>query len=110
MIRVSVLYTNREGARFDHGYYRDKHIPLVAARLGAALKSYSIDKGLAGDRPGSSAPYVAMAHLICESIEAFQASFATHAAEFMADVPNYTNLVPTMQISEVVASTTPQRA
>jgi uncharacterized protein (TIGR02118 family) len=106
MIRVSVLYANGEGAHFDHSYYRDKHVPLVAARLGASLKSYSIDKGLAGDRPGSSAPYVAMVHLIYESIEDFQASFAPHAAELLADVPNYTNLAPIMQISEIVTSTT----
>jgi uncharacterized protein (TIGR02118 family) len=106
MIRVSVLYANGEGAHFDHSYYRDKHVPLVAARLGASLKSYSIDKGLAGDRAGSSAPYVAMVHLIYESIEDFQASFAPHAAELLADVPNYTNLDPIMQISEIVTSTT----
>jgi uncharacterized protein (TIGR02118 family) len=106
MIKVSVLYANGQGARFDHDYYRDRHVPLVAARLGAALKSYSIDKGLAGVSPGSSAPYVAMIHMFCESTEAFQSSFAPHAAELLADVANYTNLAPIMQISEVVGSTT----
>ena len=45
MIKVSVLYPNGQGARFDHEYYRDRHVPLVAARLATALKSYSIDKG-----------------------------------------------------------------
>ena len=105
MIKVSVLYANGQGARFDHEYYRDRHVPLVAARLGTALKSYSVDKGLAGVSPGSSAPYVAMIHMVCESTEAFQSSFASHAAELLADVANYTNLAPIMQISEVVGST-----
>ena len=27
MIKVSVMYPNTPGARFDHQYYRDKHIP-----------------------------------------------------------------------------------
>ena len=29
MIKVSVMYPNRPGARFDHDYYRDKHLPLI---------------------------------------------------------------------------------
>ena len=28
MIKVSVMYPNTPGARFDHAYYRDKHMPL----------------------------------------------------------------------------------
>ena len=35
MIKVSVMYPNQPGGRFDHDYYRDKHMPLVAARMGA---------------------------------------------------------------------------
>src|SRR6185312_4185403 len=34
MIKVSVMYPNTPGGRFDHDYYRDKHMPLVKARLG----------------------------------------------------------------------------
>ncbi|MFJ1259265.1 EthD family reductase [Cupriavidus sp. CuC1] len=45
MIKVSVMYANELGARFDHTYYRDKHMPLVQARLGDACKYYTIDKG-----------------------------------------------------------------
>jgi uncharacterized protein (TIGR02118 family) len=29
MFKVSVMYPNKEGARFDHTYYRDKHMPLL---------------------------------------------------------------------------------
>ena len=29
MIKVSVMYPNTPGARFNHEYYRDKHMPLV---------------------------------------------------------------------------------
>ena len=35
----------------------------------------------------------------------FQAAFMAHSAEFMADVPNYTNIQPSIQISEVVIAT-----
>src|SRR3984893_12406945 len=48
MIKVSVMYPNTPGARFDHAYYRDKHMPLVKKRMGDSCKSYTVDKGLAG--------------------------------------------------------------
>src|SRR5690349_18689692 len=58
MIKVSVMYPNTPGSRFDHDYYRDKHMPLVKARMGDACQSYTIDKGLAGGAPGAPATYV----------------------------------------------------
>lgn len=51
MIKVSVMYPNTPGAPFDHDYYRDRHLPLIKSRMGAALKYYTIDKGLAGGAP-----------------------------------------------------------
>jgi len=102
MIKVSVMYPNKPGARFDHTYYRDKHMPLVKARLGDSCKFYTVDKGLAGMGPGEPATYVGMCHIFCDSVDAFQAGFGPHAQELMADIPNYTDLAPIVQISEVV--------
>lgn len=102
MIKVSVMYENKPGARFDHAYYRDRHLPLLKSRLGATCLSYTIDKGLAGGAPGAPAPYVAMCHVFCDSVESFQTAMAPHAAEIMGDIKNYTDLTPTLQISEVV--------
>jgi uncharacterized protein (TIGR02118 family) len=102
MIKVSVMYPHSAGARFDHAYYRDKHMPLLKSRMGDACKSYTIDKGLAGGAPGSPPVYVGMCHIFCDSVEAFQAAFGPHMKEIMADVANYTDLKPVMQISEVV--------
>jgi uncharacterized protein (TIGR02118 family) len=102
MIKVSVMYPNKSGARFDHQYYRDKHMPLVKARMGDACKYYTVDKGLAGGAPGDPATYVGMCHIFADSVEAFQKSFGPHAKEIMADIANYTDIAPVMQISEVV--------
>lgn len=102
MIKVSVMYPNTPGARFDHDYYRTTHMPLVKNLMGAACNSYTIDKGLAGGAPGAPASYVAMCHIFCDSVEAFQKGFGPHAQEIMGDVKNYTDLAPVMQISEVV--------
>jgi uncharacterized protein (TIGR02118 family) len=102
MIKVTVMYPNAPGVRFDHAYYRDKHMPLVKSRMGAGCKYYTVDKGLAGGAPGAPAPYVAMCHIFCESVEAFQAGFGPHAQEIMGDIPNYTDRTPVIQISQVV--------
>jgi uncharacterized protein (TIGR02118 family) len=102
MFKVSVMYPNKEGARFDHSYYRDKHMPLVKDRLGEACKFYTVDKGLAGGAPGAPATYVGMCHIFVDSIEAFQAGMGKHGKEILGDIPNYTDIAPVIQISEVV--------
>jgi uncharacterized protein (TIGR02118 family) len=101
MIKVSVMYPNNEGSTFDMKYYCETHIPLVRQRLGPALKGVEVEQGIGGEEPGSPAPYLALCHLLFESMEAFQTSFGPHAQEFGNDIPNYTNIQPTIQISEV---------
>ena len=101
MIKVSVLYPNGEGTIFDMKYYIDKHMPMVQGKLGDACKKADVDQGLGGAEPGSQATYIAMCHLYFDSVEAFQNSFGPNAKEIMADIPNYTNTQPVVQISEV---------
>ena len=102
MIKVTVMYPNIPGARFDHEYYRDKHMPLVKQRMGETCKYYTVDRGLAGAAPDAPAPYVAMCHIICDTVEAFQKGFGPHTDEIMADIKNYTDLAPVIQVNEIV--------
>jgi len=96
------MYSYKPGVRFDHDYYRTKHLPLIKSRMGAALRYYTIDKGLAdrdGRRPGA---FVAMCHLLCDSFGEYQSSFGPHAEEIDGDIYNFTDVTPIVQISEVV--------
>ena len=102
MIKVSVMYPYQAGARFDMGYYRDRHMPMLKERMGDACLYYTIDSGLGGGRPGSPPAYTAMCHIHCTSVDTFNAAFGPHVKAIMADVPNYTDLQPVMQISDVV--------
>lgn len=102
MIKVSVMYPAKQGARFDHDYYRDQHLPLLARLMGDVCKRYTIDKGVAGGAPGQPPTYVAMCHVYADSAEAFMAAFGPHAKQIMGDIPNYTDIAPVMQVSEVV--------
>ena len=101
MIKVSVFYPNDEGCRFDMDYCCDSHIPMVQEKVGAALKGVSVEQGLGGAEPGSRVTYVAMVHLSFDSMDAFQSAFGPHAEAIMGDIPNYTDVQPTIQISEV---------
>lgn len=101
MIKVSIMYPNNEGTSFNLEYYCNTHIPMVVELLGDTLKSSSIDSGIAGGAPDESAPFIAMGHLTFESIEAFQNAFAPNAKNILADLPNFTNTQPRVQISQI---------
>jgi uncharacterized protein (TIGR02118 family) len=96
------MFKNAPGARFDHEYYRNTHMPLVKKHMGKSCLYYTVDKGLTGGAPDEPATYVGMCHIFCDSVESFQAGFGPHAKEIMDDIPNYTDVAPTIQISEVV--------
>jgi len=92
MIRFSVFYPQSEGATFDHDYYREKHVPL--ARDSWKPTRTEIDKGLDG-------PNVAAVHFLFESADDLQAALGSEATgAIMADVANYTDIVPVTQVSE----------
>jgi uncharacterized protein (TIGR02118 family) len=101
VIKVSVLYPNTAGCKFDMTYYLERHMPMVQQKLGPACKRMAVEEGIAGGAPGMPAAYVAMGHLYFDSTDAFQAAFAPHAQSILADIPNYTNTQPTIQISQV---------
>ena len=101
MVKVSVLYPNSDAAKFDMNYYLTSHMPMVKQKLGAACKSMAVEQGIGGGGPGQPATYIAMGHLYFDTVEAFQAAFGPHAPAIMADIPNYTNTQPTVQISDV---------
>ena len=101
MVKVTVLYPNGEGKKFDMNYYCDTHIPLVRKLLGTACTNAAVDQGLAGGTPGSKAPYVAIGHLFFKTVEDFISSFTPNANVIMSDIPNYTDITPVIQINEV---------
>ena len=103
MIRVTVLYPHKPEGKFDHAYYANQHMKMVNEKLGPmGLVKSEIDKGVGGASAGSPPPYVALGHLVFNSIEDFQKAFAAHGEEIMSDAPNYTDIEPQIQISEIV--------
>ncbi len=104
MIRASVFYPYSPGATFDYTYYAQKHCPMVEEKLRAfGCVRIEIDKGVEGGTPDAPAPFVAVGHIIIQSLEGFQQGMAAHGQEFRSDVPNYTNITPQIQVSEMIA-------
>ena len=101
MVKVSVLYPNGPASRFDMAYYLSSHIPMVQKKLGSALKGTAVEGGVSGTQPDSPPAFIAMGHLLFDTVESFQRAFGPHAEEIVGDVPNYTNTQPLIQISEV---------
>jgi len=101
MVRVSVLYPHTEGGRFDMDYYLTVHMPMVRRKLGSALKGVSVEQGISGGAPNSSPPFVTMCHLLFDSVAAHDTALAPHEAALKGDIPNFTNIEPRFQFSEV---------
>ncbi len=100
------MYLNGAGVRFDTAYYIEKHMPLAIARLSShpGYRGVSAERGVGGGAPGSEPVYVAMCHFLFDTVENFMAAFGAHVAELQGDIPNYTDAVPVIQVSEVLIS------
>jgi uncharacterized protein (TIGR02118 family) len=101
MVKVSVLYPSGPGKRFDVEYYLSVHMPMAKRLLGSAVRDISIEIGIAGEAPGAPAPYAAIVGFTCESVEAFTAAFTPVMGQLQGDIPNYTDVIPQVQISEI---------
>lgn len=99
MICVSVMYPQAPGKRFDHAYYAETHRSLVLKLLGIAR--FEILKGLSGGMPGSEPAYSCIGNLYFNSVGDFQQGMLTHGAELQGDIPNFTDIAPQFQVSEV---------
>ena len=101
MIKVSILYPNKPGSHFDADYYLNTHMPLANRLLGPAVRSTFVEIGVSGAAPGQPPPYAAIGGFTFDSVQAFSSALMPHVAELQGDIPNYTNIEPVIQISEI---------
>jgi uncharacterized protein (TIGR02118 family) len=102
MIKMSVLYPYEESATFDMDYYVNRHVAMVKEKVGDALVQVTVEQGLGGPGPGMPPVYSTICQLYFNSMEDLGTYCAPHSPEFDADVPNFSSVMPTIQISEVV--------
>jgi len=101
MIKVTILYPNTPGGRFDHDYYETVHIPMSIALLGSAVKSVLVERGLSVGPPWPAPTYSAICSFICDSREAYEQALFPHLARLQGDLVNYSDVEAVIQISEI---------
>ena len=105
MIKVTILYPNTPDARFDFDYYVKTHMPMSIRLLGPRIRSVSVERGIEAAEPGVPPAFVALCHFTCDSRQSFEAAFLPQAAVLQGDMPNYTDIVPIIQFSEIMLAT-----
>jgi uncharacterized protein (TIGR02118 family) len=96
MVRVSVLYP--KGGKFDFKYYATKHMQLVHKLLDPfGLVKTEIDRGV------GTAPFIAVGHLIFNTLEEMQKGLDAHDPQLAADLVNFSDIQPQFQVSEIIA-------
>ena len=96
MIRVSVLYP--QGGKFNFDYYVNKHMKLVHKLLDPfGLVKTEVDRSV------GTAPYIAVGHLIFNTLEDMQKGLQAHDPELAADLINFSDIQPQFQVSEIIA-------
>jgi uncharacterized protein (TIGR02118 family) len=101
MIQVTFLYPNKPGSRFDADYYIGTHMPLAIRLLKPALKAVTAEVGISSAMPDQPPPYAAIANFTFESVQAFGEAVMPHYQKLQGDIPNYTDIEPVVQISEI---------
>lgn len=101
MIKVSIIYPNTPGSRFDANYYVNVHMPLVMKLLVPAVKVVSVEVGVSGPTVEQPPPFRAVAGFICESMRAFSEAFEPAAQTLQKDRARYTDIEPIIQVSKI---------
>ena len=102
MFRVSVMYPNQQGVKFDIDYYRTKHMELVKKLLKPfGLIKTEVDKGISGGGQ-QPAPYICVGHLYFETKDGYDRGVAEKGPVIRGDIPNFTSATPVRQISEIL--------
>ena len=103
MFSATVLYPKTPDSHFDLAYYLDSHTPLVREVLTPeGLVSVELRAGMAGAAPDSLPAYAMICQLNFGTLEETQSALTKHGPELMADIPNFTDVLPEIQISESV--------
>jgi len=104
MVIVSVFYPQTQETSFDMDYYVDSHLPLVQRLLEPmGMRQSTVLRGMSSGSGGTPA-FGVIAELSFDDVESMTAALAAHGPETQADIPNFTDSVPIIQISEVLSS------
>lgn len=96
MYRIEIDYPLVEGEDkfFDTGYYRFRHMPWAKELLGgdAVIRDTAVEACVPSG--GEVRESICRGVLYVEDLDTFFENMARSGAEFQADLPNFTNMLP----------------
>ena len=101
MFKVSVMYPNQDGARFDLDYYCTKHMELVRKPCSLIRTENHKEVSVTAGQP---APYICIGNLYFETIDGYEKGIAASGGALRADIANFTDSAPIRQVSEILAA------
>ena len=102
MIRVVILYPKTAESRFDMAYFLSRHIPLIREVFkDLSLTHIEVDQGIANVFPDQPVPFESICYFTFANDQDFQTGMAARGSEIVADLPNYTNVQPIIQIDRI---------
>ena len=105
MICVSIMYKDVPDTKFDYDYYVNIHMPKCMKEFkNYGLVRMEVDKGLAGRGPTIEAPYLCLSRLYFDTYEHFLAAMKAYGRDAFGRIPQFTDVRPKVQISEVVVA------
>ncbi len=103
--KVTAIYRWTDGAHFDHQYYQTTHAKLALETLKPVglLRFESEETVLSA--PPAQGTIVAASNAYFASLADAQAALAKAGPALGADLPKYTNIRPTLHLSQVLVHT-----
>ena len=101
MIRIAAVYPRQEGKKFDMDYYIHTHLPMVWQKFSPfGLRKIEVDHGV--ETPGGGAsPFFAIGYLYFDTLADFQQCYAAVGQDVVGNIPQYTDVMPMIQIGEM---------
>jgi uncharacterized protein (TIGR02118 family) len=105
MIKISILYPNKEGSWFDMEYFITRHLPMAIKYFSGmyGFRGISVEKGLGNDNREKEPAFIVICNLLFDSIENFFAAFNPQAGILEEDATNYTDIKPIFHLSEKIS-------
>ncbi len=103
MFKVTVLYPKDVTDNFDLDYFLNTHTPLLHQLLASdGLIKVEIEEGVAGGAPGTDPGYIIICGLFFPDLDTLENAMGKHAMDLIGDIPNFTGVVPEMQVSHIL--------
>ena len=102
MFKVSVMYPNEDGARFDLDYYQNNHMKQVEKLMKPyGLIKTSVELGISGGA-NLPPPYVCIGCLFFETEDGYDRGIGGAGKVLREDIKNYNDIKPVRQMSEIL--------